>query len=137
VQLSGNARLFHSHCEIPPGAHVTNDLIVRGRLRIGAGARIDGSIKSHGDIDIGTGCVVRGAVVTRRNIQIHPACKIRGPVIAEFRITISPGSIIGTPRQPTTVTAAEIIVDSGVQISGTLWAHEHGHTSQQPAEAKL
>lgn len=108
------------------------DLIVRGRLQLAPGTRVEGRLKAHSRLQLGTGSTVLGAIVARRLLRLDPSCLVRGPVISEETITIGTGTIIGTPRQPTTVTAARLRIADAVQVSGTVWARESGRVDAAP-----
>ena len=52
--------------------------------------------------------------------------QVRGPVISESDVLIGANAVIGLPDTQTTVSASNIIVEDGVTVYGTLWAHEIG-----------
>jgi cytoskeletal protein CcmA (bactofilin family) len=76
--------------------------------------------------DVGNHVQIDGALVSSHDLTIGENCKIVGPVIAENTLIIGAGTVIGTPEQPTTVTAPHIIIESGCTVYGTLWATEGG-----------
>ncbi|MGE0384096.1 MAG: hypothetical protein AB7Q97_05150 [Gammaproteobacteria bacterium] len=121
--------LVDGDCAIPAGVELSTDLVVRGRLRLGSGTRAAGSLKAHGDVEIGPGSIVLGSVVSQRNVVLGAHCRIRGPLIAEDTADLGSGCVIGTPGRPTTVSAADVRLAPGTQVSGTLWAHRSGLTA--------
>jgi cytoskeletal protein CcmA (bactofilin family) len=120
-------RLFHDgDFEIQAGAVFQDNLVVRGRLRIGAGARVCGSVKSEKGLVLEPGVSIEGSLISASIMQIGRDCRIRGPVIAERTMLIQAGTRCGTPHNPTTVSAPNIQVEQDVVVFGTLWAREEG-----------
>jgi cytoskeletal protein CcmA (bactofilin family) len=129
--ISANAttpqRLFHDgDFEILAGEVFLGNLVVRGRLRIGAGARVRGSVKSEKEMVLEPGASVEGSLISASVMQIGSDCRIHGPVIAERTAMLQRGTRCGTPQDPTTVSAPNIEVEPGVVVFGTLWAREQG-----------
>jgi cytoskeletal protein CcmA (bactofilin family) len=120
-------RSFHDgDFEIRPGEVFQGNLVVRGRLRIGAGARVRGSVKSEKELLLEPGVSVEGSLITASIMRIGCDCMIRGPVIAERTALLQKGTRCGTLQNPTTVSAPNIEVEEGVVVFGTLWAREQG-----------
>jgi cytoskeletal protein CcmA (bactofilin family) len=120
-------RLFHEgDFEIRAGEIFLGNLVVRGRLRIGAGARVRGSVKSERELVLEGGASVEGSLISASIMQVGPDCKVRGPVIAERTMLIQKGTRCGTLQNPTTVSAPNIQVEEGVVVFGTLWARDQG-----------
>lgn len=115
--------------------HLERNLVVRGPFTVASGTVIDGSIKAYGDIELGPGVVVRGAVVSHRNIVVGAGCRVRGPIISERTAYLRRGAIVGTPRLQTSVTAEDIVLEPGLQVSGTVWAHRNGVVAAGPPGA--
>lgn len=61
-----------------------------------------------------------------KRVYVFKDARVFGPVISESDILIGSDAVIGLPEAPTTVSAANIIVESGVVVHGTVWAHEIG-----------
>ncbi len=119
--------MFHDgDFEIRAGEVFQGNLVVRGRLRIGAGARVRGSVKSEKELVLEPGVSVEGSLISASTMQIGSDCMIRGPVIAERTVLIQKGTRCGTLQNPTTVSAPNIEVEEGVVVFGTLWAREQG-----------
>jgi cytoskeletal protein CcmA (bactofilin family) len=120
-------RLFHDgDFEIRAGEVFQGNLVVRGRLRIGAAARICGSVKSEKEMVLEPGASVEGSLISASIMQIGPNCRIRGPVIAEHTMLLQNGTRCGTLQNPTTVSAPNIQAEEGVVVFGTLWGREEG-----------
>jgi cytoskeletal protein CcmA (bactofilin family) len=120
-------RLLHDgDFEVQAGEVINTDLVVRGRLRIGAGARICGSVKSVKEMVLEDGVSVEGSLISASKMYIGPHCSIRGPVVAERELGIATGVRCGSAEHPTTVSAPSIDVQEGVVVFGTLWARDYG-----------
>jgi hypothetical protein len=120
-------RLFHNgDFEIRADEVFLGNLVVRGRLRIGAGARVRGSVKSEKELVLESGVSVEGSLISASIMQVGRDCRIRGPIIAERAMLLQSGTCCGTLHNPTTVSAPDIQVEPGVAVFGTLWAREQG-----------
>lgn len=119
--LKANATLT-----IPDHVRVEKHLIAKSALAYGAGVEVVGDTKAGKSMRIGRGAVIRGSLVCSGLIEIEADCRITGPVISELGIRIGTGCVIGTPARPTTVSAPQIAVASGAQVSGTVWAGAGG-----------
>ncbi|MFZ0283751.1 MAG: polymer-forming cytoskeletal protein [Terriglobales bacterium] len=120
-------RLFHEgDFEIRTGEVFLGNLVVRGRLRIGAGALIRGSVKSEKELTLEPRASVEGSLISASVMQIGADCRISGPIIAERSVLIRKGTRCGTLENPTTVSAPDIQVEPSVVVFGTLWARDQG-----------
>lgn len=120
-------RMLYDHdFQIGAGNEFVGDLVVRGRLRVGAGARVWGNVKSGGELIIERDVLVSGTLISATRMHIGLGCTIRGPVIAERELEMEAGTRCGSPECPTTVSAPNITSAEGVAVFGTLWAREHG-----------
>jgi cytoskeletal protein CcmA (bactofilin family) len=127
ADTAAHQRVFHDgDFEIPAGDVFQGNLVVRGRLRIGAGARVCGSVKSEKALVLEPGVSIEGSLISASIMQIGSGCRIRGPVIAEHVALIRKGTHCGTVEHPTTVSAPDIQVEQGVVVFGTLWARDQG-----------
>jgi predicted acyltransferase (DUF342 family) len=124
--LPGGRRLVNEDLEIQPGEIVSENIVTRGMLQIGAGARVLGSVKSHKHMVIEHGVDVRGSLISASTMHIGPNCRIAGPVIAERGIVIETGTLCGSLSVPTTVSALTIEIADGVVVFGTIWARTEG-----------
>ncbi len=111
---------------IPDHVRVEKHLIAKRALTCGSGVEVMGDTKAGKSMRIGRGAVIRGSLVCAGLIEIEADCRIKGPVISERGIRIGTGCVIGTPAQPTTVSAPQIAIAPGAQVSGTVWASAGG-----------
>jgi len=118
--------LHDGDLEIPPGQVLRGNLVVRGKLRVGTGARIEGSVKSEKELVLESNVRVEGSLISTSKIVIGADCRIHGPIIAERAMRIASGTRCGSQAKPTTLSAPEIELETGVLVSGTLWARERG-----------
>tara|TARA_R110002096_G_scaffold112319_3_gene244832 strand:+ start:3470 stop:4558 length:1089 start_codon:yes stop_codon:yes gene_type:complete len=116
----------HAALTIPDHVRVDKHVIAKRALSYGAGVEVVGDTKAGKSLRIGRGAVIRGSLVCSGLIEIEADCLIKGPVISELGISIGTGCVIGTPAKPTTVSAPQIAVASGTQVSGTVWAGASG-----------
>jgi predicted acyltransferase (DUF342 family) len=118
--------MIKGDCDLPAGKTYRGSLVVTGYLSIGAGTRIIGDVKARMGIVVGAGAVIGGSLICEKKIQILEQACIKGPVISETVILIGACSRIGIPEIPTTLSAKNIIAESGVVAHGTVWATELG-----------
>lgn len=138
-QVPAHARQLDEHTvscrgdlKLYTATRVDTHLVTHGTLEVGTSCEMNGNLKASARLVIGAGCVVRGALVCPGPIVIGPGCLVKGPVVSETAISIATGSVIGTPGLTTTVTAPQVRVESGCQISGTLWATTEGVVDAAP-----
>jgi acetyltransferase-like isoleucine patch superfamily enzyme len=112
--------------EIQPGEIVRGNVVIRGRLRIGAGACIYGSVKSDKDMILGDGVTIEGSLISASKMHVGRGCLIHGPVIAERHMRVQSGTRCGRPQKPTTMSAPYVEIEEGVVVHGSLWAREYG-----------
>lgn len=156
---SGRRWVLNGHLDFPANHFFDGDIVSGTTAAIGDNSHIKGSIKinAHDDVvyhlqntgviarsgkksargAIGDNVTIDGSVVSSHDLTIGQNCKIMGPVIAEGLLIIGAGTTIGSPEYPTTVTAPQIIIETGCVIYGTLWATESGlvRTAQGEASA--
>jgi predicted acyltransferase (DUF342 family) len=118
--------LVKGNAEIPADSVVENDLVVTGELRIGARTKIRGSIKSHKNIVLKEDVTVEGSAVAGKNLYADPGGRIEGPVLAEENVYLAHGVEIGTENRPTTLSARQLHIRTGVVAHGTVWAYDDG-----------
>jgi cytoskeletal protein CcmA (bactofilin family) len=119
-------RLVDGDVEIRPGGVIAENLVARGRLRVGARARMLGSVKGHGSVVLEEGVQVNGSVISSGELRIGSGCHIGGPILAEHQIEIASGAVCGTANSPTTVSSPVVQAMEGTLFFGTLWAREIG-----------
>lgn len=123
--------LVDDDVHIEAGAHVSNNIVTRGKLHIGAGARISGSVKSYGHMHLDDSVHIEGSLVSTSTMTIGKRCKVAGPVISEHELTMERGAQCGTLHHPTTVSALKVNVAEGVIVFGTVWARNEGEVLSQ------
>ena len=128
-ELAAGRLLVDGDLEIPPRSRVGCDLVVRGRLTLGAGVRLEGSAKGHGAVRLAPGVRVSGSVIGQGDVVLEDNVTVDGPVIAEERLTIGARCTIGTAAEPSTVRAGAITVRGGSVVHGTAWASGRGEVS--------
>jgi len=132
VQEAAGRWLVRGDLHVPAHRRVPCDLVVTGKLTIGAGAHVAGAIKSRRDLVIDDGAVVEGAVVSGRDLRVGRGCRLHGPVVAERFARIGAGTRIGTLAVPTTLAARRLAVEGGAVAHGTVWAREVGEVLPRP-----
>ena len=118
--------LIRGDCALPADTIYIGSLIVTGFLTIGGGTTVTGDIKAREGTSIGPGAWVKGAIVCEKRIYVFKGARAIGPVVSESDVLIGTNSVIGLPDSPTTITAQNIILESGVMVHGTVWAREIG-----------
>jgi cytoskeletal protein CcmA (bactofilin family) len=118
--------LIRGDCALPPGKTYQGSLVVTGFLTIGAATTVAGDIKAREGVSIGPRACVQGALTCEKRIYVFADARVWGPVISESDVLIGASAVIGKPDAQTTVSAANLIVEDGVTVYGTLWAHEIG-----------
>ena len=114
---------------VPAGTVIEGNIVVAGRCWLGKGVRVNGSLKVHRELVLEDGVVVTGSVVCRKQIKVGEGSWIRGPIISEEHLEIGAGTTVGTPDQPTTVSARSITIASGTVVCGQLMGEEGGRTT--------
>lgn len=118
--------LIRGDCALPADTIYTGSLIVTGFLTIGAGTTVVGDIKAREGASIGPGAWVKGAIVCEKRIYVFKGARALGPVVSEADVLVGANAVIGLPDSLTTITALNIILESGVIVHGTIWAREIG-----------
>jgi len=127
LQVGDHLRI-EGDLDIPKGTRVRGDLVVAGRLRIGAGSVVEGSVKAHRDLELAEGARVTGAAVSRARVSVGPGAWVGGPVIAERGIRLAENSVVGGPRLPATVAGVEVELAPGATVYGQISATRGGRT---------
>lgn len=115
--------------EVPPDTLIEGNLVVAGRCWLGKGVRVNGSLKVHRELTIGERVVIDGAAVSRSLIRIGRDSWIKGPIISEGHLDVDSGTAIGTPDQPTTISARTISLASGTSLCGQVMGEDGGQTT--------
>jgi predicted acyltransferase (DUF342 family) len=126
VQQTPSLFVIRGNCALPAKRLYHGSLVVTGFLTIGAGTTVIGDIKARHGVSIGPRAWLQGAVTCEKRVYVFRDARVFGPVISESDILIGSDAVIGLPEAHTTVSAANIIVENGVVVHGTVWAHEIG-----------
>ena len=115
--------------QVPADTVIEGNLVVAGRCWLGKGVRVNGSLKVHRELTLAEGVVVTGAMVCRSLIRVGAGGWVRGPIISEEHLEIGTGTSIGSPSQPTTVSARTITLAQGTAVCGQIMGEEGGQTT--------
>ena len=126
VQQTPLLFLIRGDCVLPGGRIYTGSLVVTGFLTIGTGTTVIGNIKAREGLSVGGRAVIEGAITCEKRVYMFKNSRAYGPVVSESDILIGTDAVVGLPDAQTTVTARNIIVENGVLVHGTVWAHEIG-----------
>lgn len=126
IQQTPMLFLVRGDCALPAGRVYRGSLVVTGFLTIGAGTTVSGDIKARDGVSVGYQAAVEGALTCDKRVYLFHDARVLGPVISESDILIGARSVVGLPAAQTTVSALNIIVEDGVVVHGTIWAHEIG-----------
>ncbi len=118
--------LIRGDCALPADTVYRGSLIVTGFLTIGARTTVMGDIKAREGVSIGPAAWVQGAIVCEKRVYVFKGARAFGPVVSETDVLVGANAVIGLPDSPTTITAQNIILESGVVVHGTVWAREIG-----------
>jgi hypothetical protein len=124
-------RLVDGDLRVRPGEIVSENLVARGSLHIGARARMLGGVKGHKSVVLEESVEVSGSLISSGELLVGPRCKIGGPVLAEHHVHIASGSSCGTLHFPTTVSSPLVEVMEGTVFFGTVWARDIGWVAAQ------
>ena len=118
--------LIRGDCALPPGRRYRGSLVVTGFLTVGAGTTVEGDVKARDGISLDRQAQIKGAITCQKRIYLFNEARADGPVISESDLLFGTGAVVGLVDAPTTVSAVNIIVEDGVVVHGTIWAHEIG-----------
>jgi len=125
AHVSAGRWLIHGDLTVPANARVDSSLVVSGTLRLERGACVTGGVKA-GVVLAEAHCLFLSSVVAEDCIRLGARCEVAGPIVAEHDIEIGERCRLGRMDQPTTVTAIDIRVESGVVLNGEAWARHSG-----------
>ena len=126
VRRTNSLHRIEGACVLPAGAHFEGSLVVTGTLIVGEDAAIRGDIKARRGVVLGAGSAVYGAVSTEGRLEVGRGAFVQGPLISETDVMIGSGASVGTRELPATVSAENIVVESGAAAHGLVWAREAG-----------
>lgn len=115
-------------CRLPHGHLYRGSLVVTGRLYIGSHTKVVGDVKARGGVLLGSHAEVTGALCSDQQIQILQGALVAGPVISETVVMLGVHARVGQPDQPTTISAANVVAESGSVAHGSVWARDMGVT---------
>ncbi|WP_457652663.1 bactofilin family protein [Rhodocaloribacter sp.] len=122
----------HGDLDVPPRHRLEGNVVVTGRLRIGAGAHLTGSLKAHGDVTLGEDVSIDGNVFAGGDVRLGARSLVRGVVSAEGALVVETGARLGSPERPTTVSGGRVRIAAGVRAHGVVWALEAGCVTEAP-----
>lgn len=125
-QLTPSLYFVRGDCELAADAIYHGSLIVTGVLAIGSRTTVIGDIKARKGLLIRSGASVKGAVSCHKYIRVFSDASVLGPVLSERDIVLDLNVVIGLPNAPTSVSARNILVNQGVIVHGSIWAHDIG-----------
>lgn len=111
---------------VPERHRLEGNVVVTGRLRLGAGAHLTGSLKAHGDVIASEAVIIDGSLFAAGDVRLGARSLVRGVVSAEGALVIETGVRLGAPEHPTTVSGARVHIAAGVRAHGVVWALEAG-----------
>lgn len=117
-------------CELAADAIYHGSLIVTGILTIGSRTKVIGDIKACKGLLVLNGASVQGAVTCNKNIYVFSDASVLGPLLSERDVILDTNVLIGLPEAPTSVSARNILVNEGVIVHGSIWAHDVGVVRQ-------
>lgn len=126
VQQTPTLFLIRGDCVLPAASRYVGSLVVTGFLTIGEGTTVVGDIKARDGISVGHLASVEGAVTCEKRVYMFNKARALGPVVAEGDILLGAHTLVGLPDAPTTLSAVNIIIESGAVVHGMIWAREIG-----------
>ncbi|WP_456427550.1 bactofilin family protein [Rhodocaloribacter sp.] len=118
--------------DVPARHRLEGNVVVTGRLRIGAGAHLTGSLKAHGDVLTAEDVIIDGNVFAGGDVRLGARGLVRGVVSAEGALVVETGARLGSPERPTTVSGRHVRIATGVRAHGVVWALEAGSVTEAP-----
>lgn len=130
TQQTPSLYFVRGDCELAADAIYHGSLIVTGILTIGSRTKVIGDIKARRGLLVRDGASVQGAVTCEKYIHVFSDASVFGPLLSERDIVIDLNAVIGRPESPTSVNARNILVNEGVIVHGSIWAHDIGMVRQ-------
>ncbi|MBW3629960.1 MAG: hypothetical protein KY464_11760 [Gemmatimonadetes bacterium] len=127
--LTADCWMVRDDCGVSPATRITPSLVVHGELTLGAGSHALQSLKGRQDVQLERGCRVDGSLVSGQSIRVGEECRIAGPMIAERDVHIAAGTVVGSPLQPTTISAENVTVGAGAVVFGAIWTRGVGRVT--------
>lgn len=130
TELTPSLYFVRGDCELVSDAIYHGSLIVTGILTIGSRTKVVGDIKARKGLLVLDGASVQGAVTCNKYIHVFSDAFVFGPLLSERDIILDLNVVIGLPEAPTSVSARNILVNEGVMVHGSIWAHDVGMARQ-------
>jgi predicted acyltransferase (DUF342 family) len=130
MQQTPSLYLVRGDCELAADAIYHGSLIVTGMLTIGSRTTVIGDVKARKGLLVRDAASVQGAATCDKYIHVFSDASLFGPLLSERDIVIDMNVVIGLPEAPTSVCARNILVNEGVTVHGSIWAHEIGMVKQ-------
>jgi hypothetical protein len=102
--------------------------IIRGKLYLKRESKITGSLKVLGDALLEPGSQVHGNLFCKGSISVGADCHISGVISALKDIHLGTRSVIGSPDNLVSITAAQIFLHEGARVHGSVWAQVYGES---------
>ena len=135
LKIDENTVLIDKNVEIPDRALHSGNVISKKGLLLGSHCQISGNLKARDQLSVGHSSIVRGSLVCEGAIDVDASSLVLGPIVSETSVRIQSECVIGAPKIPTSVTAPVIEIVVGSELSGTLWATQHGNVIDKPNES--
>lgn len=126
TRRSASLFMVKGDCRLPHGHLFHGSLVVTGRLYIGSDTKVVGDVKARGGVLVGSHAEVTGALSSDQQIQILQGAWVAGPVMSETVVMLGADTQIGQPDQPTTISASNVVAESGSVAHGSVWARDMG-----------
>jgi cytoskeletal protein CcmA (bactofilin family) len=130
TQQTPSLYLVQGDCVLANGVIYHGSLIVTGILIIGSRTKVVGDIKARKGIYVLDGASVQGAVTCNKCIYVLSNASILGPLLSERDVILETNVVIGLQEALTSVSARNILVNEGVIVHGSIWAHDVGMVRQ-------
>lgn len=132
ARIIGDHLRVEGDLDVPRNAVLTGNIVVAGKVTMGAGAHLVGSLKAHRDIDLGDGARIDGALISRTSIRSGFRVAIGGPLVAEEEVRLGSGNTVGQQHRPSSLAASRITLGIGTSIHGLITATDGGVTDRVP-----
>lgn len=130
TQQTPSLYFVRGDCELADDTIYHGSLVVTGILTIGSRTKVIGDIKARKGLLVRDGASVQGAVTCDKYIHVFSDASVQGPMLSESDIVLDLNAVIGLPEAPTSVSARNILVNEGVIVHGSIWAHDIGMVRQ-------
>ena len=126
LRQTASLYMVRGDCHLADGLSYEGSLIVTGFLSLGVGTTLQGDVKARDGLALAQGAAIHGAATCERRVHLAGGSYLRGPLVSEGDILLETGTQVGRADSPTTVSGRDIVVDEGVTVHGSIWAHALG-----------